>query len=125
MNHRTEKAVAETVAYLKQLKREGKLLVGLAAKERAHGKNDTVPNKSRTKLSRPLSAGTVSSYGENVFRECPGGARGQTTVGLLTSIMKMIEAEETGCRVVPDSTGMRNGKPYAPNTTQWGYRGGE
>lgn len=116
---KTMKSIREVEDFIKGQKRDARTYRRMREAEQAL-RNESVPNKSRTKGSSPLTDWT-----RKTLSECPGGTRGQTSSGLMMSIRKMIDAENTGCRVVSDTTGMRNGKPYAPTTTQWGYRGGE
>ena len=102
MNQRTRRSLEEVKAYYKGLKAEraqNRVLVAAAKAEREIRSVGSIPPKKRTKLRGPITKHSAASFGANVFRTCPGGARDEARSGAGLAIMKQIAAAKTGCRV--------------------------
>lgn len=82
--------------------------------------NDEVPMK-RTGKKGKITKGTSLSYGANVLQVSPGAAKTQ-----YASFLKMIDAEETGCKLATDRVKVRLQRSARnANTTYGNYNATE
>jgi len=99
MNLRTKRSLEEVKAYHKKLRAECHRELKQTKAEREIRSVGSIPPKKRTKLRGPITKHSAASFGANVFRTCPGGARDEARSGAGLAIMKQIAAAKTGCRV--------------------------
>lgn len=91
------RAIAEVTRALQQQWQEGRRL--LAMRQRAQAMQERPTTKKDTHRPAKLTKGTLSSFNAVALRNCPGGD-GKTP----TSIIRMIEAPETGAVIVNPET---------------------
>lgn len=94
----------------------------LAMRERQQTLSQRPTTKKDTHRPAKLTSNTLSSFNAAALRNCPGATKDQTTKGLAISIMKMVAAETTGCRLAtkPELHRLQNSAKNC-NTTQGNY----